>query len=154
MTVAALLCGASGMRAQQAAPADDPFRFGGSDAAIVIFQVKPDKTADFESAWSTIKAKLSSTDKTDWKELGESIKISKVASAMPAGSPAIYVFQIGPSSKTLSYDPGKILYGDPDKKITSLWTPEQRKDVDEIYKKITDSLQPGGLNILPLTKLG
>jgi hypothetical protein len=144
-----LLCGAS-MRAQQAAappaPAGpDPFKFS-IDNVLILFQVKPDKTADFESAWAAIKDKLSKTDKADYKELGDTIKIYKVnaeGAGAPAGSPVIYVFQLNPPSKTLSYDPGKILYA------PGLF---ERKDADEIYKKISDGL--AGLNFLPLSKVG
>ena len=68
----------------------------------------------------------------------------------PAGQPAaapnpvIYVFQLNPPSKTLSYDPGKILYATP-----PMW---ERKDADDLYNKIKDAL--AGLNFLPLNKIG
>jgi hypothetical protein len=153
MVMVALLCGASGMRAQQAAPAapaaqEDPFKFS-SDNELILFQVKPEKATDFETAWAAIKDKLSKSDKPDWKELGDSIKVYKVAAAATApaagaaANPIIYVFQLMPPSKTLSYDPGKILYA------PGLW---ERKDADELYNKIKDAL--AGLNFLPLSKVG
>lgn len=150
MVIVALLCGSSGMRAQQAAPAaqEDPFKFS-TDNELILFQVKPEKAADFEAAWAAIKDKLTKSDKADWKELGESLKIFKVAAAAtaaPAGqppSPIIYVFQLSPPSKTLSYDPGKILYA------PGMW---ERPAADELYNKIKDAL--AGLNFLPLTKVG
>ena len=143
---AALLCGASGMRAQQAAapPAPpDALMFTG-ESAMIIFQVKPDKAADFESAWAAIRDKLSKTDKADYKELGDSLKIFKVSmAAPPAGANVVYVFQINSPSKKLSYDPVKLLYN------SGLW---ERKDADEIYKKIAEGID--SLSALPLSKVG
>ena len=153
--VVALLCGAS-MRAQQAAgqqpaaapaqQAPDAFMFT-TDAGQVIFQVKSDKTADFEAAWSEIKAKTSASEKADWKALGESITLWKMtaAAAPDPTQPVVYVLQINPASKGISYDPGKILYAP-----GSLW---ERKDADPLYKKIAESLAAAGFNVLPLTKV-
>ena len=144
-----LLCGASGINAHgqapaAAAPAADQFMFT-SEAGLVIFQVKPASSADFESAWSDIKTKLTGSDKPDWKALGDSMAIWKVAgSGAAADQPAIYVLQINPASKTLSYDPGKILFA-----TGGLW---ERAAADPIYKKIVDSLA-AGFNVLPLAKV-
>jgi len=145
----ALLCGASAMRAQQAAPpaapaapAADPFKFS-ADHVLMMLQAKPEKAADFESAWSAIKDKLSKSDKPDYKALGDSLNYFKVT-GMPAGSPNLYVFDLNPPSKTLSYDPGKILF--------DAGTPFERKDADEIYKKISEAF--AGANFLTLSKVG
>jgi hypothetical protein len=156
---AALLCGASGLRAQggqapagggqapaggqAAAPAADQFLFN-SDAGLVIFQVKPDKTADFESAWTDIKGKLGGSDKPDLKTQGESMNLFKVTAATAPDQPAIYVLKIEPAAKGVSYDPGKILYAP-----GSLW---ERKDADATYKKIAESLA-AGFNVLPIVKV-
>src|SRR5690348_16954580 len=96
--VAAMLCGASGLRSlhaqaaaapAQAPAADDSLKFS-TDAAVIIWQVKPGSAADFESAWTTIKTKLSASDKPEWKELGDGLKIFKVSAAgMPADSPVV-----------------------------------------------------------------
>lgn len=154
----ALLCGASGMRAQQAAgqqpPAGQPpaaaapaqpadqFMFT-TDAGQVIFQVKPDKAADFESAWTEIKTKASGSEKPDWKAFGDSISLWKV-NGTPAEQPAVYVLQVSPASKTMSYDPGKILFVP-----GGLW---ERAAADLVFKKIADSLA-AGFNVLPLSKV-
>src|SRR5262245_33877668 len=106
--VAALLCGASGLRALRAQDAPDPLKFTG-ESAVVIWTVKAAGAADFESAWGTIKTALTASDKPDQKELGESLKMYKVAAGGGAG-PLAYVFTLSPPSKTLSYDPAKILY--------------------------------------------
>jgi len=178
----ALLCGASGLRAQQQGGGQAPPAGGGqapagggqapagggqapagggqaqgggqagapdqflftSDAGLVIFQVKPDKTTDFESAWSDIKGKLAASDKPDLKTQGESMNLFKVTAATAPEQPAIYVLKIEPAAKGVSYDPGKILYAP-----GSLW---ERKDADAAYKKIAESLA-AGFNVLPIVKV-
>jgi hypothetical protein len=141
------------MRAQQAAgqqPAAggaaqaDPFKIT-ADNAIMIFQVDPAKTADWESAWMAIKDKLSKlTDHPDHKALAESINMFKVStpSADPS-QPALYVLHLSPPAK-ISYAPNQFLYNPPGV--------IDRKEADEIYAKIAGAFK--GLNVLPLTKVG
>jgi hypothetical protein len=108
---------------------------------MLVFQIKPDKASDFEAAWTTIKDKLSKSDKADLKELGDSIKVFKVsvpaAPAAPgaAPQPAVYIFYFAPPSKTLSYEPTKILY---DSKLF------ERAEADAIYKKIAGRVRRTG----------
>jgi hypothetical protein len=147
---AALLCGAAGLRAQpqgaaQAPPAGgqpaDQFLFSG-DAGLIIFQVKPDKAADFESAWMEIKTKLSASDKPDLKAQGESIKIYKIAAPPNPADPVGFLLQVDPPSKA-SYDPGKIMFAP--------GSPWERKDADVTYKKIVDGI--ASISIMPLAKV-
>jgi hypothetical protein len=148
--VAALLCGASGLqnlRAQDpAAPpaAPDSLKLSG-DSAILIWTVKSAGAADFESAWGAIKTALSASEKPDLKELGTSINMFKVTNPGAAGSPAVYIFNLNPPSKVLSYDPVKILFspGGP-------WD-GKRPDADAIWKKIEGSFE--GVTALPLAKV-
>ena len=76
---AVLLCGTSGIQAhpmQDPAPAaaaqapakPDPFKFS-DEFVLLVNQIKPEKAADFESAWSTIIAKLTASDKPGLKEM-------------------------------------------------------------------------------------
>ncbi len=142
--LATLLCASSSLRAQQA-PADDPFKFS-SDFGQLVFQIKPEKAADFESAWTTIKDKLTKSDKAEWKELGDSIKVFKVDAGAPAaGAPppnAVYIFYFSPPSKTLTYEPVKILY---DSKLF------ERAEADSLYKKISEGF--AGLSKWPMAKV-
>lgn len=163
LTVAALLCGASGERSvlaagqagggqappagqapaqAPAAPAqqEDSLKFK-TDNGLILFQVKPDKTADFESAWTEIKTKLMASDKPDAKELGQSMNIYK---STVAGASVIYVFELNPASKTLSYDPTQILYAP--------GGPWDRPAADAVFNKIKNSLD--GINAIPLQKMG
>jgi len=168
LLTAALLFGAAGLRAQQQGGGQAPPAGGGqapagggqaatggpagapdqflfhSDARLVIFQVKPDKTADFESAWSDIRGKLVASDKPDLKTQGDSMNLFKVTAAIAPDQPAIYVLKIEPAAKGVSYDPGKILYAP-----GTLW---ERKDADATYKKIAESLA-AGFNVLPIVKI-
>ena len=139
--VAALLGATSSLRAQPPQDAPDPLKLTG-DYVMLLDQVKPDKTAEFESAWTTIKDKLSKSDKADWKELGDSIKIFKLNTTPAAGAPVVYLFQLNPPSKTLSYEPVKILYS------SGLF---ERAEADAIYKKISDGF--AGITPWPLTKV-
>ena len=151
VVVMALLCGASGMRAQggaaapaAAAPQADPFKVTGDDV-LMIFQVDAAKTAEWESAWTEIKAKLSVlTDKPDHKALADSLDMYKVdtGSTDPA-QPAIYVFHLKPPAK-ISYAPNKFLF-EPAGVV-------DRKVAEDIFAKISASFK--GLNVLPLKKFG
>lgn len=154
VVVAALLCGASGMRAlraaggegqdQAAAAPPDGLKFAG-DNALIIWTIKAANTADFEGAWTAIKAKLSASDKPDIKEQGTSLSIYKVSG--PAGAPSTaYVFALNPPSKTLSYDPVKILYNPA---TPGMW---ERAEADALYKKIADGVE--GITPLVLGKVG
>jgi hypothetical protein len=156
--VMALLCGAAGLSAQgQAAPPAggqqpasggqqaaqaDALKFT-TEAAVVIWQVKPASAADFESSWTAIKTKLSASDKPDLKELGDSVKIFKASVPAAADQPVVYVMEISPASKTLSYDPARILY------TPDMWP---REEADALFKKIADSI--ANISALPLTKVG
>jgi hypothetical protein len=140
----ALLCGASGMRAQGQAPAaaaPDQWTIT-SEQGLVIFQVEPTKTAEWESAWAEIKTKLSAlTAKPDHKALGESINMLKVAAPAAADQPAIYVLYLNPPAK-VSYDPTKFLF------VEGVMP---RPEADAIFEKIKVSFK--GVNVLPLTKV-
>src|SRR5262245_63655273 len=63
-----LAAGVTVFAQQAAAPANppDPFQFK-SEAAFVQWQVKAEKTADFESAWQAIKAKAAAGAKPELK---------------------------------------------------------------------------------------
>jgi hypothetical protein len=62
--------------APQAAEQKDDFKFN-AEAASIVWTIKGDKTADFESVWAGIRTKLAASDKPELKALGESFKIYK-----------------------------------------------------------------------------
>jgi len=150
--LAALLCAASGIKAQplpQAAPAAaapaqaDPMKFS-DDHVMVLYQVKPDKTADFEAGISALKDKLSKA-KPELKPVADSVNVFKVQGAASATS-VVYLFEVNPVVKGQSYDLVQLIY-------YSTAFPE-RPEADALYKKIGDSLFAPGVNIWPLKKVG
>ncbi len=92
----------------QPAPAAPAARTFNGDAGLVLIYVKPEKTADFETAMGRVKEALSKSEKPERKQQAASWKLFK-ASASPAGQ--IYVFVINPSVKNAGYGNGPILGG-------------------------------------------
>ena len=120
----------------------DPFKFS-AEHVLLINQIKPEKAADFESAWAAIKDKLSKSAKPDLKEMGDGLKIFKLATPGAAGSPVLYIFEMSPPSKTQSYDPTQILF---------FSTAFERAEADAIYAKIKDAY--ASITPWPLVKVG
>jgi pyruvate/2-oxoglutarate dehydrogenase complex dihydrolipoamide acyltransferase (E2) component len=120
-----------------AQPAQPAGRVFGSDAGVIFNQVKPDKTADFESAMAKIKeALLKATDPVR-KQQAASWKVFKAQEPGPNGN-VFYLFVIDPAVKGADYSIGKIL---------SEGLPAA--EVQDIWKKYTDSLA-AGQNVLNL----
>ncbi len=116
--------------APQAAPAAaDPMKFA-TGHAIILNQVKADKTADFEAVWAAIKAGLAASAKPELQQQATSLKMYKLATELPAGTEAIYIFAIDPVSQDLSYDPVKILFES---------GAFERAQADELYARVKDA---------------
>jgi len=161
--VVALLVATSGVRAQQAgaapqqAPAADQLKFAGDIPGMVFYQIKPEKTADFESAWAAVRAAFGKATNADLKAFGDTltkmfkVDLSLAGITVPAGSPAVYVLQLDMPSKTTSYNPIKIIY-------ETLWNNGKeggvlnRAEADAIYEKMKDCFL--GINPMPLVKVG
>jgi hypothetical protein len=145
--VAAMVaCAASGLRAQQTtgqttgqaagqpqgqaqAPAGpDQFKLS-SDAAMFLNFIKPEKAADFEEVWKTIRTKLSASDKPELKAFGDGLKIYKVDTPPVAPQGLVYILFADPNPKT-TFDPGKILYE------SGLF---ERADADALYGKLKET---------------
>jgi len=94
--------------AQQQQPAQDPLKFAHDGSLLLMWQIKPDRVADFESAWSSIRAALSKNASADLQAFAQSFTVSRVMTG--ATGPAIYVFQCNPASKTYSYNPVALLF--------------------------------------------
>src|SRR5688500_8969282 len=93
--------------AQQApaAPAADVLKFS-SQTAIVFNQIKADKTADFESVWTEIKAGLAASSKPELQAQAASMKMFKLDVQLPPTEPRIYLFYINPVPGA-TFDPVK-----------------------------------------------
>lgn len=143
-TLVTLALGASlcvGSTAWAQAAQEDPFKFS-SDAAVMVYTIKAEKTADFEAMWTAIRAKLAASDKPELKSLGDSLRIYKVAAgASPEGQ--TYFFIADPASKTTSYALSPFLLF-----TSGLFT---RAEADALFAKVSDAI--AGLNAIPLAKL-
>jgi hypothetical protein len=122
------------------APEKDDFQFS-SDAAILLWQIKPDKTTDFELVFKTLKTKLSASVKPDLKTIGDTLKIFKVDAlgAVAADAPVSYMVVIDPVVKTSTYNPVKLLF-DPE-----LFP---REEAQPLFDKLAGAYS--GINPLPL----
>jgi hypothetical protein len=141
---------------QPAAPAKpqeqvDQLKFNLDTPVLLMNQVKPDKTADFESAWASIRAGLAKiADKPDVKAFSDTLqKLYKVdLGGQGAQAPVVlYIIQLDSPSKTHSYNPVKIIYD-----VLMAATVVTREEADVIYKKLQDSVQ--NIQFWPLTKVG
>lgn len=105
LAVAATAIAATPAHAQAPAPTlQRPFN---GDGGIVLYYVKTDKTADFESVIQKVKEALLKSDKPERKQQGASWRVFK-AGAGPTGS-VVYAFVIFPSVKNVDYSVGVIL---------------------------------------------
>jgi len=136
--LAAVLVAGSSAHAQDAAAAQpaDQFLFK-TDTAMVTWQVKADKSADFESAWQAIKAKAMANGKPELKALGESLKMykpdAKPQEVQGVGPVVLYYFILDPVSKGVSYDPSNLLFGDG----VGLF---ERAEADPVFEKLKNSI--------------
>jgi len=125
-----------------AAAPEDPMKFS-TDSALMLYNVKPEKTADFEAMWAAIRAKLAASDKPELKALGDSLRIYKSTGAPNPGQGQTYFFVADPASKTTSYNLIWILYS------SGLFP---RPEAEGLFNKVG---QEGfiGINAVPITKV-
>jgi hypothetical protein len=79
------------------------------DAGLIFMQIKPDKTADFESVMAKLRDALTKTDKPERKQQAAGWKIFKSSEPGPNGN-VLYVAIINPALKGADYTVAKILY--------------------------------------------
>ena len=153
MTVfAASIANAQTTPAAPAAPQADPLKFT-ADTVIMIFQVKPDKTADFESGFADMRGLMAGSTIDDMKALNASMTLYKV----DIPNTPLYIVYGNPVMKTMSYDLTKILYFTTppaaDAPAGSQPTPAFKRDVvDAIYAKLSGAIDK--INPWPLKKIG
>lgn len=143
---------------QAAAPAQpaDPLKLANSPH-LIIWGVKPAKTADFEAVWAALMAQFAKSDRAEVKEFGATITNMYKLNA-PSTTPdaaVIYVFQIEKPSQTQSYNPGRIIYEFlyilKDNKEIGI----PRAEADELFKKIGNMQDMfASINAWPLAKIG
>jgi hypothetical protein len=151
--IAALLLGLlgalPGSAAAQTPPAQPPaaeatadaFKFT-SDAALIMWQVQPDKTADFELVWRVIRQRVDTAAGAEVRALVAGIRI--YAPDFTAGDARTYVFHVDPVVKTSSYSPTFLLY---ESKLF------ERAEADELFAKMSGALMPGNaISTMPLRR--
>jgi hypothetical protein len=141
VSMAALFVATSGVgvRAQDppkpaAAAEADPLKFDYNGPMILIFQVKPDKTADFEAFWPALRAGLNKSPNAELKAFAETLQPFRVQ-----GVAGLYLFRLDPPSKTFTYNPSKLLYDNINytKPEDGLFT---RPEADALFPKLSESL--------------
>jgi hypothetical protein len=93
---------------EQAAPAKPTLAFQ-NDAGLIIFYIKPDKTADFEDLMNKLKEGLGKMEAPEAKQQAASMKLFKAPVAAGA-TVAIYVLLADPAVKNIEYWFLPILY--------------------------------------------
>jgi len=133
--------------AQQAPPPDD-FKFS-SDAALVIWSIKPESVGDFEKVFGVMRSRMAASDNPEVKALGDSMKVFKPGAPPQPGQPITYFVYINPASKTATYNPTFVLFQA--KKADGMTMLFERAEADELYKLLSGSI--AGINALPLTAM-
>ena len=93
---------------QQQQPQAPGLTFEG-DAGMLLMQVKPDKTSDFEAVMGKLHEALTKTDKPERKQQATGWKIFKSTDPGPGGN-VLYVAFIDPPLKGADYTVAKILF--------------------------------------------
>jgi hypothetical protein len=131
---------------QSATPAPgpaDPFAFS-TEAAFMLFVVKPAETENFEMLWSVIRSRLAASPKPELRALGSTLKIFKAgAPPTPAPTEVTYVFLADPAAKGTSYGVSPFLLFE-----SGLF---ERAEADELFKLLESTLvrvSPFGLDVI------
>jgi hypothetical protein len=109
------------------------------DGGLMFWQVKPDKTADFEFVLGKLKEALHKSEDATRKQQATGWKIYKVQEPAPGGN-VFYLFVIDPAVKGADYSSAAIL-----KTLYDTYP----TDAQDLYKKLTES-SAGGRNVLNL----
>ena len=130
--------------AQPPAPAAPKVPFT-TPAGILLVQIKPDKTADFEEMVGKLKAGFAKTQDATLKSQAAGFKVYK--SAEPFGANALYVVQLEPTVPNSEYELFNML-------LRTMTPEEQRAEgVADMWKRYADAFA-AGLSKLSLTPIG
>jgi hypothetical protein len=114
-------------------------------AGILLVQIKPDKTADFEEMAGKLKAGLAKTTDETLKKQAAGLKIYK--SSEPFGPNALYVVLLDPTVPNSEYELFHML-------LQTMTPEEQRAEgAQAMWKRYADAFA-AGLSKLSLTPLG
>jgi hypothetical protein len=125
----------------QAAPAPEEKPTFTGTAGVLLVQIKPEKTADYEAMIAKLKDALTKSEKPERKAMAKGWKVYKAAE--PMGANTLYVHVIEPTA------PGD--YANPLRIIAEVFPTE----VQDIYAKVKEGfVQTGLLNLTPVATLG
>jgi hypothetical protein len=129
--------------AQPAAPAAAKVGFT-TPAGILLVQIKPAQTADFEEMITKLKAGLAASQDADLKKQMAGFKVYKASEAMANNT--LYVITIDPTTPNAEYELFALMQ--------KTMTPEQLRapEMAATWKRYADAF-PTGLNKLSLTPL-
>jgi hypothetical protein len=94
----------------QQQPAQDVFKFSHDGPLLMVWTIKPERAADFEKAWLSIKDALAKSANAEYKALGDGLTVYRVTQQLKPGDPEVFVFQVNPPSRSLTYNPVTILF--------------------------------------------
>ena len=130
--------------AAAAAPAAPKVPFD-TPAGILLVQIKPDKTKDFEEMVGKLKAGFAKTQDATLQKQAAGFKVYK--SAEPFGPNALYVVQLEPTVPNSEYELFNML-------LRTMTPEEQRAEgVADMWKRYADAFA-AGLSKLSLTPIG
>lgn len=125
----------------QAAPAQAENPTFSAPAGLLLVQIKPDKTADYEAMIAKLKDALAKSEKAERKAMAKAWKVYKAGEPAPGGN-TLYVHVIDATA------PGD--YTNPLRIISEVFPTE----VQDIYTKVKEGfVQTGLLNLTLLTDL-
>jgi hypothetical protein len=125
-----------GQTQQPAQPEEPTFS---AQAGMLLIQIKPDQTAQFEMLMGRLKEALAKSDKPERKKMAEGWRVYKAAE--PMGSNALYIFFADPTA------PGD--YQNVFRIIAEVFPTE----VQDLYAKTKESFVGSGIGRLNLTLL-
>jgi hypothetical protein len=147
LATAALAFGAAPASAQTPAPAAAPAtpnaRVFNSGSGLILYTIKADKTADFESVMNKTKEALGKSDKPGRKQQAATWKVFKAAEAGANGN-VTYVMVMDPSVKDADYN------------VINILNEVFPTEIQALYKTYTESFASGliPINLIPVTDFG
>jgi len=146
LTLGFVLVAAASLPAQQKVP---PVA-ARETAAFMVFTVNRDAAADFEAAWSAIRAGLARVPAADARAFGESLTFYRSDAGQPIAlqsSPPEYTLLIDSPSRAFSYNPLKIV-----NEILLASGVLSREEGDRILSKLRGSVTR--IQVRPVVKIG
>src|SRR3954466_12962761 len=140
LATAASAIGAAQAPAQTQAPATPNARVFNSGSGLILYTIKADKAADFESVMAKAKEALGKSAKPERKQQAATWKVFKAAEAGANGN-VTYVMIMDPSIKDADYN------------VINILNEVFPTDIQALYKTYTESFASGliPINLIPVS---